>query len=120
MKILSFKYNGRNLGLLKELKDKKVQLETEEMSLIESLAPDDEALLKSLGFSLYYKSGYHDDLYYYILSGENNSQIVVRSPEQPGQDWNITLSDCSTPDIPKVIDVAWGPTLRDALNEFCK
>lgn len=110
----------RNLGLLKELKDKKVQLETEEMSLTESLTSDDEALLKSLGFSLYYKSSYHDDLYYYILSGENNSQIVVRSPEQPGQDWNIVLRDCSTPDIPKVIDVAWGPTLRDALNEFCK
>lgn len=110
----------RNLGLLKELKDKKVQLETEEMSLAESLASDDETLLKSLGFSLYYKSSYHDDVYYYILSGENNSQIVVRSPEQPGQDWNISLRDCSTPDIPKVIDVAWGPTLRDALNEFCK
>lgn len=110
----------RNLGLLKELKDKKVQLETEEMSLTESLASDDETLLKSLGFSLYYKSRYHDDLYYYILSGENNSQIIVRSPEQPGQDWNITLRDCSTPDIPKIIDVAWGSTLRDALNEFCK
>ena len=110
----------RNLGLLKELKDKKVQLETEQMSLAESLAPDDETLLKSLGFSLYYKSRYHDDLYYYILSGENNSQIIVRSPEQPGQDWNITLRDCSTPDIPKIIDVAWGSTLRDALNEFCK
>ena len=110
----------RNLGLLKELKDKKVQLETEEMSLTESLASDDETLLKSLGFSLYYKSKYHDDLYYYILRGENNSQIIVRSPEQPGQDWNITLRDCSTPDIPKIIDVAWGSTLRDALNEFCK
>lgn len=109
----------RNLGLLKELKDKKVQLETEEMSLTESLASDDETLLKSLGFSLYYKSRYHDDLYYYILSGENNSQIIVRSPEQPGQDWNITLRDCSTPDIPKIIDVAWGSTLRDALSKFC-
>lgn len=110
----------RNLGLLKELKDKKVQLETEEMSLTESLTPDDEALLKSLGFSFYYKSKYHDDLYYYILYGENNGQIVVRSPEQPGQDWNIILRDCSTPDIPKVIDVAWGPTLRDAINKFCE
>lgn len=109
----------RNLGLLKELKDKKVQLETEEMSLTESLASDDETLLKSLGFSLYYKSKYHDDLYYYILRGENNSQIIVRSPEQPGQDWNITLRDCSTPDIPKIIDVAWGSTLRDALSKFC-
>ena len=109
----------RNLGLLKELKDKKVQLETEQMSLAESLAPDDETLLKSLGFSLYYKSRYHDDLYYYILSGENNSQIIVRSPEQPGQDWNITLRDCSTPDIPKIIDVARGSTLRDALSKFC-
>ena len=109
----------RNLGLLKELKDKKVQLETEEMSLTESLASDDETLLKSLGFSLYYKSKYHDDLYYYILRGETNGQIIVRSPEQPGQDWNITLRDCSTPDIPKIIDVAWGSTLRDALSKFC-
>ena len=109
----------RNLGLLKELKDKKVQLETEQMSLAESLAPDDETLLKSLGFSLYYKSKYHDDLYYYILRGETNGQIIVRSPEQPGQDWNITLRDCSTPDIPKIIDVARGSTLRDALSKFC-
>lgn len=110
----------RNLGLLKELKDKKVQLETEEMSLTEAISDNDIALLKSLGFKLYFSSKYTDRKYY-VLRGKNNSQILIRTPETTDDhDWFIESSICDyDSDFKTVIETKFGSSLQEVLSKFC-
>lgn len=109
----------RNLGLLKELKDKKVQLETEEMSLTESLTADDKALLNSLGFKLYFTSK-PVAREYYGLQGENDTQIVIRTPKGDDHDWTITGYKYDHDlHINLVVETAFGSSLRDVLSKFC-